>query len=36
VKEMNQSIRIIEQLIYNITEGDFLAKTKNLSPLYID
>ncbi len=28
VREMNQSIRIIEQLIDNIPEGDFLAKTK--------
>ncbi|HUR66548.1 MAG TPA: NADH-quinone oxidoreductase subunit D [Chitinophagaceae bacterium] len=28
VKEMNQSIRLIEQLINNIPEGDFLAKTK--------
>jgi NADH-quinone oxidoreductase subunit D/NADH-quinone oxidoreductase subunit C/D len=28
VKEMNQSIRIIEQLIDNIPEGDFQAKTK--------
>ncbi len=28
VKEMHQSIRIIEQLIDNIPEGDFQAKTK--------
>jgi NADH-quinone oxidoreductase subunit D len=28
VKEMNQSIRIIEQLIDHIPEGDFQAKTK--------
>lgn len=28
VREMNQSIRIIEQLIENIPEGDFQAKTK--------
>jgi NADH-quinone oxidoreductase subunit D/NADH-quinone oxidoreductase subunit C/D len=28
VKEMRQSIRIIEQLIDNIPEGDFQAKTK--------
>lgn len=28
LKEMQQSIRIIEQLIDNIPEGDFLAKTK--------
>lgn len=28
VKEMNQSVRIIEQLIDNIPEGDFQAKTK--------
>lgn len=28
VKEMNQSIRIIEQLIDNIPEGDFVGKTK--------
>lgn len=28
MKEMNQSIRIIEQLIDNIPEGDFQAKTK--------
>ena len=28
VNEMNQSIRIIEQLIDNIPEGDFQAKTK--------
>jgi NADH-quinone oxidoreductase subunit D/NADH-quinone oxidoreductase subunit C/D len=28
MKEMNQSLSIIEQLIDNIPEGDFLAKTK--------
>lgn len=28
VKEMNQSIKIVEQLIDNIPEGDFQAKTK--------
>ncbi len=28
VKEMNQSIRIIEQLIDNIPEGEFQTKTK--------
>jgi NADH-quinone oxidoreductase subunit D len=28
VKEMKESIRIIEQLIDNIPEGDFQAKTK--------
>jgi NADH-quinone oxidoreductase subunit D/NADH-quinone oxidoreductase subunit C/D len=28
VREMNQSIRIIEQLIDNIPEGEFQAKTK--------
>ncbi len=28
IKEMNQSIRLIEQLIDNIPEGDFQAKTK--------
>ena len=28
IKEMQQSIRIIEQLIDNIPDGDFLAKTK--------
>lgn len=28
VREMNESIRIIEQLIDNIPEGDFAAKTK--------
>ena len=33
VKEMNQSIRIIEQLIDNIPEGDFVAKTKNVLKL---
>jgi len=33
VKEMNQSIKIIEQLIDNIPEGDFVAKTKNVLKL---
>jgi NADH-quinone oxidoreductase subunit D/NADH-quinone oxidoreductase subunit C/D len=33
VKEMNQSIRIIEQLIDNIPEGDFVGKTKNVLKL---
>src|SRR5687768_15640050 len=28
IREMNQSIRIIEQLIDNIPDGDFLTKTK--------
>jgi NADH-quinone oxidoreductase subunit D/NADH-quinone oxidoreductase subunit C/D len=28
VKEMNQSVKIIEQLIDNIPEGEYLAKTK--------
>jgi len=28
IREMNESIKIIEQLIDNIPEGDFLAKTK--------
>ncbi len=28
VKEMHQSVRIVEQLIDNIPEGDFQAKTK--------
>lgn len=28
IREMNQSIRIIEQLVDNIPEGDFQAKTK--------
>ncbi len=28
IREMNQSVRIIEQLIDNIPEGDFQAKTK--------
>ncbi|NBR55914.1 MAG: NADH-quinone oxidoreductase subunit D [Chitinophagia bacterium] len=32
-KEMNQSIRIIEQLIDNIPEGDFVGKTKNVLKL---
>jgi NADH-quinone oxidoreductase subunit D/NADH-quinone oxidoreductase subunit C/D len=33
VKEMNQSIRIIEQLIDTIPEGDFVGKTKNVLKL---
>lgn len=33
IKEMSQSIRIIEQLIDNIPEGDFQAKTKNVLKL---
>jgi NADH-quinone oxidoreductase subunit D/NADH-quinone oxidoreductase subunit C/D len=33
VKEMNQSIRIIEQLIDQIPEGDFVGKTKNVLKL---
>ncbi len=33
IGEMNQSIRIIEQLIDNIPEGDFQAKTKNVLKL---
>lgn len=33
VKEMNQSIRIIEQLIDNIPEGEFVVKTKNVLKL---
>lgn len=33
IKEMNQSIKIIEQLIDNIPEGDFVAKTKNVLKL---
>ncbi len=33
VKEMNQSIHIIEQLIDNIPEGDFVGKTKNVLKL---
>jgi NADH-quinone oxidoreductase subunit D/NADH-quinone oxidoreductase subunit C/D len=33
IEEMNQSIRIIEQLIDNIPEGDFQAKTKNVIKL---
>jgi NADH-quinone oxidoreductase subunit D len=33
VKEMNQSVRIIEQLIDNIPEGDFVGKTKNVLKL---
>ena len=33
VKEMNQSIRIIEQLIDQIPEGEFVGKTKNVLKL---
>jgi NADH-quinone oxidoreductase subunit D/NADH-quinone oxidoreductase subunit C/D len=33
IREMNQSIKIIEQLIDNIPEGDFQAKTKNVLKL---
>lgn len=33
MKEMQQSIRIVEQLIENIPEGDFQAKTKNVLKL---
>jgi len=33
IKEMNQSIRIIEQLIDNIPEGEFVGKTKNVLKL---
>jgi NADH-quinone oxidoreductase subunit D len=33
VKEMNQSIRIIEQLIDQVPEGDFVGKTKNVLKL---
>lgn len=33
IKEMNQSIKIVEQLIDNIPEGDFVAKTKNVLKL---
>lgn len=33
IREMEQSIRIIEQLIDNIPEGDFQAKTKNVLKL---
>jgi NADH-quinone oxidoreductase subunit D/NADH-quinone oxidoreductase subunit C/D len=33
VKEMNQSIRIIEQLIDSIPEGEFVGKTKNVLKL---
>jgi NADH-quinone oxidoreductase subunit D/NADH-quinone oxidoreductase subunit C/D len=33
INEMHQSIRIIEQLIDNIPEGDFQAKTKNVLKL---
>ena len=33
VKEMNQSIRIIEQLIDHIPEGEFVGKTKNVLKL---
>lgn len=33
LREMEQSIRIVEQLIDNIPEGDFQAKTKNVLKL---
>ena len=33
VKEMNESIHIIEQLIDNIPDGDFVGKTKNVLKL---
>lgn len=33
IREMQQSVRIIEQLIDNIPEGDFQAKTKNVLKL---
>lgn len=33
VREMHQSVRIIEQLIDNIPEGDFVGKTKNVLKL---
>jgi NADH-quinone oxidoreductase subunit D/NADH-quinone oxidoreductase subunit C/D len=33
IREMEQSIRILEQLIDNIPEGDFQAKTKNVLKL---
>jgi NADH-quinone oxidoreductase subunit D/NADH-quinone oxidoreductase subunit C/D len=33
IKEMEQSIKIIEQLIDNIPEGDYQAKTKNVIKL---
>jgi NADH-quinone oxidoreductase subunit D/NADH-quinone oxidoreductase subunit C/D len=33
IREMNESIRIVEQLIDNIPEGDFQAKTKNVLKL---
>jgi NADH-quinone oxidoreductase subunit D/NADH-quinone oxidoreductase subunit C/D len=33
IKEMNQSIRIIEQLIDNIPDGEFVGKTKNVLKL---
>lgn len=33
IREMNQSVKIIEQLIDNIPEGDFVAKTKNVLKL---
>ena len=33
IREMQQSVRIIEQLINNIPEGDFQAKTKNVLKL---
>src|SRR6185369_6675307 len=33
IREMQQSVRIIEQLIDNIPEGDFQTKTKNVIKL---
>ena len=33
IREMHESIKIIEQLIDNIPEGDFQAKTKNVLKL---
>ena len=33
IRELHQSVRIIEQLIDNIPEGDFQAKTKNVLKL---
>jgi NADH-quinone oxidoreductase subunit D/NADH-quinone oxidoreductase subunit C/D len=33
MREMHQSVKIIEQLIDNIPEGDFQAKTKNVVKL---
>ncbi len=33
VREMNESVKIIEQLIDNIPEGDFVGKTKNVLKL---